>query len=73
MIKKLEKADDSGYAGNIRLLYEVPIIILVATIVLAVYKNALDYATFGLSMILFAVILVILNRTLKSKREKSHQ
>lgn len=73
IIKRLEKEARVMSSERLRLFNEVPTLILVTTIILAIYKNGINYGTAGLSIILFAAILVIFTKIYKKQREKSQQ
>jgi putative membrane protein len=69
LIPKLEKKTLSISSFQFRMLNEVPTLFLVAIVLLAVYKNSLDFLIAFASLILFGFTLYVATKAYKKARE----
>jgi putative membrane protein len=72
IIKKLEKGIPVMSSFRFRLFNEVPTILLLAIVLLAVYKNTLDFGIALLGIVIFAVAIYLITRWYKSIRDQSN-
>lgn len=70
IIKRLEKGDQVMSSYKFRLFNEVPSVFLLAIVILAVYKNGLNYLYAIVGVVLFVLILIIFTKIYKSIRER---
>lgn len=71
MIIKLEKGDFSMSSHRWRLLNEVPTVFLLAIVLLAVYRNALDFAYALAGIMGFMILLMMGVRAYRKARERN--
>jgi len=71
IIRKLESGDTVMTSYKFRLYNEIPTIILLAIVLLAVYKNTLDYISALLAVLAFGAALVIFTKVYKAIRERN--
>lgn len=70
MIGKLQSGQKIMSSHKMRLFNEVPTLFLVTIILLAVYKNLLNFGYTIVGIILFAIVLVLLTRIYRRIRLK---
>lgn len=70
MIKKLAKGQKLMSSYRMRLFNEVPTLFLVTIILLAVYKNLLNFGYTIVGIILFAIALILMTRVYRRIRIK---
>ena len=70
IILKLEKEEAVMSSERFRLYNEVPSVILLVVVLLAVYKNTLNYGVATLSVLAFVILLFIFTRIYKNFRER---
>ncbi|MDG2450686.1 MAG: protoporphyrinogen oxidase HemJ [Saprospiraceae bacterium] len=70
IIKKLENEIRVMTSQKFRLYNEVPSIFLLAIVILAVYKNGLNYIYAIVGVLLFVLLLVIFTKVYKNIRER---
>ena len=68
MISRLASGETVMSAHRMRLYNEVPTLFLVTIVLLAVYKNLLNFGYTFVGIVLFAIILVILTRVYRNIR-----
>ena len=73
IILKLEKEEVVMSSHRFRLLNEIPSILLLAIVLLAVYKNNLNYGIALASLLAFALVIVIFTKLYKSIRGYKNQ
>lgn len=71
LILKLQNAPTVFSSFQFRLWNELPSILLLAIVLLAVYKNSIDFLKAGGGVILFAVIIFALAKAYKNRRLKT--
>ena len=72
IIRNLAEDTASFSSFGFRLLNEVPSIMLLMIVLLAVYKNTLDYPKAILGIAIFGLLIYLIARRYKSIREKSN-
>jgi len=72
IIKKLEKGIPVMTSFRFRLFNEVPSIFLLAIVLLAVYKNTIDFGLALLGILTFAVLIYLIARAYRSMRDQSN-
>lgn len=72
VMKKLAKGEKVMSSFKFRLFNEVPTIFLVAIILLAVFRNTLDFGKAFGGIILFAIVLVLFTKWYKKLREQKN-
>ena len=70
MIKRLAKGEIVFDSHKMRLFNEVPTLFLVTIILLAVYKNLLNFGYTVVGIALFAIVLVVLTKIYRHFRLK---
>lgn len=68
MIKKLAKGEQVMSAYQFRLYNEVPTLFLVTIVLLAVYKNLLNFGYTFVGIVLFAFVLILLTKIYRKIR-----
>lgn len=71
VIKKLQKGEQVMSSFGFRLFNEVPTLFLLAIVLLAVYKNLLNFGYTFTGIIAFSILLFLFARVYKSKRTKT--
>lgn len=68
MISRLAKGEQVMSSDKMRLFNEIPTLFLVAIILLATYKNLLNFGYTFVGIVLFAIILALLTKAYKKHR-----
>lgn len=71
LIRKLQKGPTLFSSFQFRLWNELPSILLLAIVLLAVYKNSIDFLKAGGGVILFAVVIFAIAKAYKKHRLKT--
>lgn len=73
IIKKLEKGKAVMSSHQLRLYNEVPSVFLLAVVLLAVFKNGINYLYILIGTVLFILLLVIFTKVYKNIRESKNE
>lgn len=70
IIKKLEQGNKPMSSDKFRLYNEIPTLFLVSIVMIAVYKNTLNYVYLILGILLFGILLILATKFYKKIRNK---